>query len=77
MNPVAQFFFGLSDKIALKSIPQGAATEVYVAVHPATAGISGKYFADCNVATPRADAEDAALAQRLWQVSEEIVAKLP
>jgi len=72
MNPVAQFFFGLSDKIALKSIPQGAATEVYVAVHPATAGISGKYFADCNVATPRADAEDAALAQRLWQVSERV-----
>ncbi len=77
MNPIAQFFFGLSDKIALKSIPQGAATEVYVAVHPAAAGISGAYFADCNVAKSRADADDAALARKLWQVSEEIVAKLP
>ncbi len=77
MNPIAQFFFGLSDKIALKSIPQGAATEVYVAVHPATAGISGAYFADCNVAQSRPDADDAALARKLWQVSEEIVAQLP
>ena len=77
MNPIAQFFFGLSDKIALKSIPQGAATEVYVAVHPATAGISGAYFADCNVAESRPDADDAALARKLWQVSEEIVAQLP
>ncbi len=77
MNPVMQFIFGLSDKIALKSVPQGAATEVYVAVHPAVTGISGKYFADCNVAPSRKDADDPALARKLWEVSEQIVAKLP
>ncbi len=77
MNPVLQFLFGLSDKIALKSVAQGAATEVYVSVHPAVAGISGKYFADCNVAKSRPDADDAALARKLWDVSEQIVAKLP
>ena len=77
MNPVAQFFFGLTDKIALKSAEQGAATEVYVAVHPSVAAISGKYFADCNVARERDDANDPELARKLWQVSEDIVAKLP
>ncbi len=77
MNPVAQFFFGLSDQIALKSVPQGAATEVYVTVHPAVAGISGQYFADCNVAQARRDADDPELARKLWEVSEQIVAKLP
>lgn len=76
MNPVAQFFFGLSDSIALKSVPQGAATEVYVAVHPGAAGINGAYFADCNVSTSRPDADDALLAGRLWDVSEQIAARL-
>ena len=76
MNPVAQFFFGLSDSIALKSVPQGAATEVYAAVHPGAAGINGVYFADCNVSKSRPDADNALLARRLWEVSEEIAARL-
>jgi hypothetical protein len=46
-------------------------------VHPAVATTSGKYFADCNVVAPRPDAEDPALAKRLWDRTEEIVAKLP
>jgi NAD(P)-dependent dehydrogenase (short-subunit alcohol dehydrogenase family) len=62
--------------LAWKSIPQGAATQTYVAVHPAVATISGAYFADCNVAKCRPDANDAGLAKRLWEVSEEIVARV-
>jgi WW domain-containing oxidoreductase len=77
MNPVAQVAFGLVGPLALKSVPQGAATEVYVATHPALATTSGKYFADCNVATPRRDADDPALAAKLWEVSEKVVAGLP
>jgi WW domain-containing oxidoreductase len=77
MNPIASFLFGLAGPLVLKSVPQGAATEVYVAVHPAVAAVSGAYFADCNVAKPRPDAEDPALAARLWEVSEKIVAGLP
>jgi NAD(P)-dependent dehydrogenase (short-subunit alcohol dehydrogenase family) len=61
----------------MKTIGQGAATETYVAVNPKAAGITGEYFVDSNIAKPRADALDAALAQRLWAVSEEIVAGLP
>ena len=77
MNPVASFLFGTVGPLVLKSVPQGAATEVYVAVHPAVATTSGAYFADCNVARPRPDADDPALAARLWEVSEKIVAGLP
>ena len=77
MNPVMRFFFGLFGPLALKSVPQGAATEVFVATHPSVASTTGQYFADCNVARPRADAEDAALAKKLWEVTEKIVAALP
>jgi NAD(P)-dependent dehydrogenase (short-subunit alcohol dehydrogenase family) len=74
MNRLAGWAFGLVGPLALKSIPQGTATEVYVAVHPDAAKVSGKYFADCNVAPARKDADDAALAARLWKVSEDLVA---
>jgi NAD(P)-dependent dehydrogenase (short-subunit alcohol dehydrogenase family) len=77
MNPVARAVFGLTDPLVLKSVAQGAATEVYVAAHPAVGGVSGAYFADCNVARCRPDAEDPALAARLWKATEEIVARLP
>ncbi len=77
MNPLAGLVFGIVGPLVLKSVPQGAATEVFVATHPSLAGVSGQYFADCNVAKPRADAEDAELAKKLWEVSEQIVAGLP
>jgi len=77
MNPIAGVVFGIVGPLVLKSVPQGAATEVFVATHPSLAGVSGQYFADCNVAKPRADAEDAELAKKLWEVSEQIVAGLP
>ena len=67
---------GLSNLFVLKSIPQGAATQCYVATSPALAAVSGQYFADYNIAKPRADAEDAALAEQLWDVSEKIVMAL-
>jgi NAD(P)-dependent dehydrogenase (short-subunit alcohol dehydrogenase family) len=62
--------------LALKTPAEGAATQVYVATNPALAGVSGRYFADSNLATPRADADDEALARRLWETSEQIVSKL-
>jgi hypothetical protein len=69
--------FALFGWVALKSIPQGAATQVYVATSPTLATVTGLYFADCNVATPRADADDAELAKKLWEVSEKLTAALP
>ena len=76
MNVVARTVFGAVGPLVLKTIPQGAATQCYVAVHPGAAAVSGEFFADCNVARARADAYDDALAERLWTVSEQIVARL-
>ncbi len=66
----------LSNILVLKTIPQGAATQCYVATSPVLAGVSGQYFADCNIARPRADAEDSSLARRLWDASEKIAEAL-
>jgi WW domain-containing oxidoreductase len=71
-NLGARLFFDLLGPIALKTVPQGAATQVYVATSPALASVSGKYFADCNLANPRPDAEDPATAKILWKISEQI-----
>jgi NAD(P)-dependent dehydrogenase (short-subunit alcohol dehydrogenase family) len=72
---VASAWTALSTAL-LKSIPQGAATQCYVACHPDVAGVSGKYFADCNVAEPRRLASNAELAKRLWDETERIAARL-
>jgi WW domain-containing oxidoreductase len=77
MNPVIQFFFGFGEYLVLKNVEQGASTTCYVAAHPGAAAVSGKYFADCNVAEPRKDGTDATTATRLWTASEEISARLP
>lgn len=76
MSLGARLFFPVASAIAMKSIPQGAATQCYVAVHPATANISGEFFSDCNVARSSTAGRDLALAERLWSVTEEIVATL-
>jgi NAD(P)-dependent dehydrogenase (short-subunit alcohol dehydrogenase family) len=51
---------------------QGAATSCYLASNPALAGVSGLYFVDCNPADQSDLQKDAALATKLWQVSEEL-----
>jgi NAD(P)-dependent dehydrogenase (short-subunit alcohol dehydrogenase family) len=76
MPSVARIVFGAVSPLLLKSVAQGAATQCYVAVHPAAAHANGQYFADCNIARPRKDALDPVLAKRLWDVSEGIAAKL-
>ena len=76
MSLLARASMPLAKAVALKTIPQGAATQCYVAVHPAAAAISGEYFADCNVARSSAAGRDLELAERLWSATEAIVAKL-
>ena len=75
-NPVAGVAMAVVAPLVLKDAQQGAATETYVAVSPALAGVSGRYFADCNEAKSRPDADDAALAAKLWAESEKIAASV-
>lgn len=64
------------DPLLLKTIAQGAATQCFVATHPSLETVSGEYFVDCNIGKSSRLSHDAALAARLWQESERIVAKL-
>jgi NAD(P)-dependent dehydrogenase (short-subunit alcohol dehydrogenase family) len=57
-----------------RTVEQGAATSCYVATHPGLDGVSGYYFSDCNAAVPSGYAQDDAMAKRLWQVSEQLMA---
>ncbi|KAF7093148.1 hypothetical protein CFC21_095577 [Triticum aestivum] len=71
---VTNTVFFLASKL-LKTVPQAAATTCYAAVHPAVAGVSGRYFADCNEAAPSRLACSAEEASRLWSFSEGITAE--
>src|SRR5204863_7920052 len=66
MNPIVSALFAALGPLALKSIEQGAATQVWAATHPDLAEVTGKYLADCNLAKPRPIANDERLAQSLW-----------
>ncbi len=77
MNPATRVGFRILGSLMMKSTDEGAATQCYVAAHPAAAAITGRYWVDCNVAEPRPDGTDAATAAKLWAVTEEIVARLP
>jgi NAD(P)-dependent dehydrogenase (short-subunit alcohol dehydrogenase family) len=69
-----------------KTPAQGAATSIYAAVSPDLEGIGGKYLEDCAIAKPWSReapmsgvlpyALDPASAERLWALSEEIIAKV-
>jgi NAD(P)-dependent dehydrogenase (short-subunit alcohol dehydrogenase family) len=52
---------------------KGARTSIYLASSPAVEGVTGEYFDKCKPAKARRWAQDAGAAQRLWQVSEELV----
>jgi NAD(P)-dependent dehydrogenase (short-subunit alcohol dehydrogenase family) len=74
---IARGVYASLGPLLLKDMARGAATQCYVATHPALAGVSGEYFADCNVKPPSAHARNDALAERLWIESERVVAALP
>jgi NAD(P)-dependent dehydrogenase (short-subunit alcohol dehydrogenase family) len=76
IHPVFAAIFNATSPLFLKNVPQGAATEVYVATHPSLAGVSGEYFADCNIAKSRRDSCDPELAKKLWAASEKIAAEV-
>jgi NAD(P)-dependent dehydrogenase (short-subunit alcohol dehydrogenase family) len=51
---------------------QGAATTIYLASSPEVEGVTGKYFARSKAVDSNAESNDTAVAQRLWQISEQL-----
>jgi NAD(P)-dependent dehydrogenase (short-subunit alcohol dehydrogenase family) len=76
MNPIARVALAVGAPLVLKSIPEGAATTCYLAVHPNVERVAGKYFADCNESTPSSHGRNEEMASELWEVSERIVAEV-
>ena len=74
-----------SGAIPVKTVPQGAATQVYAATAPELAGKGGAYLADVQIAPVEEGTEDFSkvrpyaideeAAERLWIVSEEMIAQ--
>jgi WW domain-containing oxidoreductase len=61
----------------MKSVSQGAATQTLLAASPLVEGISGEYWVDCQIGQGSGLLNDRLMAQRLWTVSEKIVAGHP
>jgi retinol dehydrogenase 12 len=59
--------------LVARSPEKGAQTSIYLASSPAVKSISGKYFVDCKVTQPAAQADDSVVANQLWNVSAEMV----
>ena len=76
MSVAATVGMAIANPLFLKSPEQGAATQVYAAVHPDAVRFNGEYWADCNVAKSSKHGRDMELAKKLWEKSEEIVAGL-
>lgn len=74
---VARVAYAIGNVLALKDVHQGASTSLYALTHPLMRGVTGEYLSHCNIAKPRSDANDAALAERLWETTEKIVENLP
>jgi len=58
-----------------KTIAQGAATQCYLAANPEVAEVTGEYFSDCSIAQPSRVAQDDQIGERLWSVSEQLLAE--
>ncbi|GMP70287.1 hypothetical protein CsSME_00029203 [Camellia sinensis var. sinensis] len=56
---------GVLGKYVIKNVQQGAATTCYVALHPQVKGMTGKYFADCNLAEANSQANNTEMAKKL------------
>ena len=71
---VIALFFKVAAPLLL-SEEKGARTSIHVASSPEVGGVTGAYFARSKPKKPSREARDEAKAARLWDVSEELVAR--
>jgi NAD(P)-dependent dehydrogenase (short-subunit alcohol dehydrogenase family) len=72
VSPWVKRIFGLISRFA-RSPEKGAETVVYLAASPQVQGASGGYYFDCKLTPPSPAAQNDSAAERLWQVSEQLV----
>ena len=66
----------VGSRLFTKSIPQGAATQCYLAAHPEVEGVTGKYFSDCRIAESSHVTQGNELGERLWTVSDQLITRV-
>ncbi|XP_078411476.1 retinol dehydrogenase 12 [Cetorhinus maximus] len=72
-NLFLRIIFNLIGIFFFKSAEEGAVSTIYCAVSKELEGVSGKYIdSDCSVTLPSPTAQDQALAQKLWDISESL-----
>ncbi len=72
-NPFMQRFIKPLMNRMGRSPEQGAETSLYLACSPEAAGVSGKYFIDCQPVESSPQSYDMEDAKRLWETSQELV----
>ena len=72
VSPLIKRIFWLVSRFA-RTPEKGAETLVYLAASPEIEGTSGGYFFNCKPLAPAAVGQDDNVAERLWQVSEQLV----
>lgn len=72
---LTELAFDIAGPLIAKNVEEGAATTCYAASHPQLANISGEFLFDSNVVTigGKHHLENDALADQLWNVSEEML----
>ena len=58
-----------------KTRSQGAATTVWAVVHQPAADLAGEYLSDCQIARSSDEASDPQVADRVWALTEEWLAR--
>jgi len=72
-NPVLKYGSLIIEKLLLKNVYEGAATQIYVSAHPDLKRVNGKYFSNCNIKETSSHGKDQVMAEKLWVYSENIV----
>jgi len=72
MSPIVRTVLGVALGWSFKTIPQGAATQTYLATGDGVLG--GEYYADCNLSPSTKASHDEQLGAKLWEVSEDLTA---
>jgi retinol dehydrogenase 12 len=71
-SPILKSIFRLASCFA-RTPEKGAQTVIYLASSPEVQGASGGYYFDCKLTPPSAAGQDDDVAERLWQVSDQLV----
>jgi WW domain-containing oxidoreductase len=65
---------GFFARLFARSAARAAATQAFVSANPQACGITGQFWSNCRISKGSPLLQDAVLARRLWEVSDEIIA---